>query len=229
MHQYEKHMVGYLDLLGAKSRIESDAEGEYLRVVYNCYKDARILVSSMHAAVIHPFRFKIFSDNLIVALPSDEKKLDNNHPIIALNRMSMIIGALQRNFLKQGILVRGSIALGDLFINDLMVFGDALVKAYELESNYAKFPRILVSEEVQEFDSECRFGNVEFSANRLRTDTDGLVFLDYLNYPADPITQSLIIESCKQTKKQIAKETDGRILEKLHWHLKYLDSVMPVV
>lgn len=139
--QYRKYMVGYLDLLGARRYINSDCDGEYLRTVYRCFEIAEKFADEMCKTVGEPFRTKIFSDNVIVALPCSEvSSNDNNNPTIALNRITAIVGALQRNFLEHDILSRGSITYGDLFIDNLMVFGNALIQAYELESGVAVFP-----------------------------------------------------------------------------------------
>lgn len=225
MRRYEKYMVGYLDLLGASHNIQTDSDGEYLRTVYQCYAIANKTVDNMSNTVTYPFQTKIFSDNIVIALPCGEMETNDNYPIIALNRMTAIIGALQRSFLERNILSRGSIVCGDLFIDDLMVFGDALVRAYELEGNAAIYPRVVVSEEAQKFDMLIELESNAFSANRLRKDCDGMLFLDYLNYPEDENVQSLVARSLHWTTNQISNESNSKILQKLGWHLGYLESV----
>ena len=43
---------------------------------------------------------------------------------------------------------RGGVAIGDIYHDDEAVFGPGLVRAYDIESNVAKFPRIVVDHEV---------------------------------------------------------------------------------
>lgn len=225
MCHYEKHMVGYLDILGATSYIKADSEGSFLQIIHQCYMDACEMVDLMSVAVQYPFQTKIFSDNIIIALPCAEEEFNDNHPIIALNRMAALMCALQRYFLSHHILSRGSITYGDLFIDDLLVFGDALIEAYHLEDKISVFPRVILSREAQRHDLKHTIKGNEISSNKLRVDSDGFSFLDYLNYPEDKGVQSLVNESLYWVKVRINEESDERILQKLQWHLAYLKSL----
>ncbi len=227
MQQYRKHMVGYLDLLGARRDMKSDCDGEYLRTVYRCFAIAEKFADAMCETVDEPFRTKIFSDNIIVALPCTElDSSSNNNPVIAFNRITTIIGALQRNLLEHNILSRGSITYGDLYIDSLMVFGEALIKAYELESGVAIFPRVIFSKQAQEFDVKLEFEGETVSTNQLRKDSDKLFFLDYLNFPKDNSIQSLAANSMHWVADRLNDENDIRILQKLSWHINYLESIL---
>ena len=226
MRQYEQYIVGYLDLLGAKSQMNNDADSTFLRTVYDCYKTAEAFTTNMREIIGSPFKTKIFSDNIIIALPSAGTE-PNNHPIIALNRMSAIVGMLQRTLLGRNILSRGSITYGELFIDDLIVFGKALIQAYEIESTVALFPRVVISEDAQKYDTKLEPNNRHTSVNHLRKDNDGMFFLDYLNFPEDPTVQSLVEQSLKWTEEEINRNNKMRVLQKLEWHKNYLESICP--
>ena len=62
--------------------------------------------------------------------------------------------------------------MGQLYHKRQVVFGPALVEAYELETKHAKSPRILVSDSAMEFVERHPF---------VRFDDDGCAFLDYIN------------------------------------------------
>jgi hypothetical protein len=62
---------------------------------------------------------------------------------MGLLHMLYSLTSLSFELLCLGYFVRGAIALGKLYHDDEMVFGDALVRAYELETSVARFPRIL--------------------------------------------------------------------------------------
>jgi hypothetical protein len=49
-----------------------------------------------------------------------------------------------RLLLLQGFVLRGGIATGNLFHRDHILFGPALIRAYEIEQGEAKFARVLV-------------------------------------------------------------------------------------
>ena len=60
----------------------------------------------------------------------------------------MISAIIQVQFLKHGLLTRGGIASGSYFVDDMMVWGTALVKAHSLENSIAVYPRIVVDPEL---------------------------------------------------------------------------------
>lgn len=228
MLQTQKYMVGYLDLLGGKSLICQDSEDHYLNIVHTCYQMAKEMVKCNSSFAAFPHSVKIFSDNIIVAIPSEVTMRNDNHPIFAINRMSAIMQALQRVLLKYDILSRGSIAYGKFYIDELMVWGEALIKAYELESNYAKYPRVIVQNRLIYFLEKLWLDDPDMIlwANHIKKDADGEFFLDYLNYPKDENSRNLVVTSLQTIKSKIKNENDEKILEKLQWHKNYLSSLL---
>ena len=90
----------------------------------------------------------MFSDSIILSC-----ELDNwdDFTIFAES-----LAELQSGLLEHGILLRGGVELGDLYHEDMYIFGEGLLAAYFLE-NEAVVPRILVGEKLieelnQEFD-----------------------------------------------------------------------------
>lgn len=52
------------------------------------------------------------------------------------------------NLLYQGFFVRGAIVKGRLYHDDQMVFGEALVRAYSMEQEVVRYPRIMLTSDV---------------------------------------------------------------------------------
>jgi hypothetical protein len=77
-----------------------------------------------------------FSDNLVRSSPAD-------WPGVVSVTFSMALLAL--HLLVRGVFVRGGIAVGSLHHDNSMVFGPALVEAYRLQQELARFPRIVLS------------------------------------------------------------------------------------
>lgn len=47
----------------------------------------------------------------------------------------------------KGILFRGAVVIGDLYNDKIIIFGPAMLEAYELESKKAIYPRIIIEED----------------------------------------------------------------------------------
>jgi hypothetical protein len=77
-------------------------------------------------------------------------------------------------FALEGVFLRGGIANGRHFENRRMIFSEALVRAYDLESRVAVYPKILVSPDVYKRVRACRY--------LVREDKDGSRFVDYLEW-----------------------------------------------
>jgi len=85
------------------------------------------------------------------------------------------VAYLSLTFAGQQLVLRGGVARGRHFHNRHLVFSEALGDAYELEQAVAVFPRTLVA------DSAADLARVHVPF-LLRTDTDGRVFVDYLEW-----------------------------------------------
>ncbi|PDZ55088.1 hypothetical protein CON15_23105 [Bacillus cereus] len=58
----------------------------------------------------------------------------------------LVVVHIQLEMMRKGILMRGGLAVGLLCHNDNIVYGPAMVEAYELESKLAIYPRVVVKE-----------------------------------------------------------------------------------
>jgi hypothetical protein len=107
------------------------------------------------------------------------------------------------DLLCQGFLVRGAVVKGPLYHDDSMVFGAALVRAYNFESEVAKFPRIIVVREVRE--DVLRFNPTLMDL--LRKSDDGPMFIDVLR-PVVTVGREAKITFGQPSKED--KELHGR-------------------
>lgn len=137
-YKTSRHCVAYLDILGSKNIICTDDKNEHLNKISMIFEDA-LGESKMFSENIF---VKIFSDNILLALPTDDDSRKQN--------ITNIIG-LVRNIIYEaadyGYLIRGAITEGDFFHNDIIVYGKALVEAVEMEEKYAIYPRVIVQKE----------------------------------------------------------------------------------
>lgn len=168
-------IVAFIDILGSTAAIKSDAE-KSLEMMHDAYTESMDLFDYLFEDKSVRPSVKIFSDNIIVAMP---RMGESGHgAFCAVVMMSAII---QVQFLKRGLLTRGGIASGNFFADEVMVWGMALVKAYDLESNVAIYPRVVVDPElIKELGltkENCEFRSKEWIVQ----DEDSLFVVDYIN------------------------------------------------
>ena len=67
---------------------------------------------------------------------------------IAWQMLGRWFGDIALEALGVGCLLRGGVTIGPLFHENGVVFGGGLVQAYRMESDGARYPRIIVSQSV---------------------------------------------------------------------------------
>lgn len=87
-----------------------------------------------------------FSDNFAICIEYDE--YDFYDCYYKLGRLVDIAQRIQCKFMSvYQLLIRGSIATGKLYLKNNLIYGEGLINAYLLESNYAIYPRIIISDD----------------------------------------------------------------------------------
>ena len=176
------------------------------------------------------FAFTQFSDSVVLSALADTQ--DSFEMLLQL--MLGIVDIAYSNC----IIVRGGIARGKLIHDNEMVVGPAMVDAYFLESQIAKYPRIVISEELktefevnlQEYvDSQPNLTEIP-SFNKIfkQDDVDGLWYMDYI----DPDEEFVIRHSKKdyiETLKDIARKglsnSDANVRMKYEWLERKLAAI----
>lgn len=167
MTEWTQSIVAFLDILGYKDLIKKDVHEQsgIYKQIYAVIQKAPSY-TSLPELDVHQF-----SDSIVIRTDFKNKK-ENLLEIVKATKK------IQIEFLKIGILLRGAISNGMHFSKKDFIYSEGLVSAYQKESNYAKFPRVIVDENTfllfDEMDSLKR--NKMF-----RTDNDQMVFVDYLN------------------------------------------------
>jgi hypothetical protein len=88
------------------------------------------------------------------------------------------VQALAAHFLTEGILTRGAVVHGKAYHNGRVLFGPGINEAYKLESEVAKYPRILVTDAVRR---EVRgYHEGRWESQLLKRDVDGCWFVNLL-------------------------------------------------
>ncbi len=163
--EYSQKIVAFIDILGFKNIVkESEKDNSKLELIYKSLEflkgrelsrewdlkhveieeDAQKKgVSSFDIA--SKTKCTCFSDSIVISVDYNNGE-DINKPISTLIANIANIGA---KFMKEGILLRGAIALGNLIhTSNGLIVGQGLIDAYELESQAASGPRIILSKDI---------------------------------------------------------------------------------
>ena len=194
-HEY---IVAYIDLLGVTNKIQSKDSQLAMNKLHNLYTFSVKLTRDVQIEENQDIQFKIFSDNIIIA-----KKLSNQIPqrTQEIRSLLMCAGHFQELSASDSVgwLLRGGISIGQLFIDDVMVWGEALLKSYYLEDKIANYPRIIIDSEVVSIHKEflnkvynqehrtigkiikASSVDVAIDPNNVKKDFDGIFFINYLS------------------------------------------------
>ena len=232
-HQdYEDRIVAFVDVLGFKGLVDSSKNDvKVLRNITSALSTLYEWIWKWEAdGGDSSFAFTQFSDSVVLSALADTQVSFE----MLLQLMLGIVDIAYSNC----IIVRGGIARGKLIHDNEMVVGPAMVDAYFLESQIAKYPRIVISEELktefevnlQEYvDSQPNLTEIP-SFNKIfkQDDVDGLWYMDYI----DPDEEFVIRHSKKdyiETLKDIARKglsnLDANVRMKYEWLERKLAAI----
>lgn len=164
-----------------------------------------------------------FSDSIVVSIRIED---DLNEAFSTLIANLSRIGA---QLLCDGILIRGGIDLAEVYHNDGIVFGKGLISSYELETNAAKYPRIIISKKlISELNYPLLSKNKRFPYHQyLDRFEDGCVGIHQLIFyqvhqKSSVVSESKIREGLKKSKDTIISGLDTnfetpQIYSKYRW------------
>lgn len=184
MNNYEDRIVLFLDILGFKKIIN-----ETLSKEEEIFDKTQFIIETINEMVeiseLAPKETSKnvtqFSDSIVISFKQNDIK---EIPKLFYNLQRLIANLLSRE-----ILCRGAVSYGKLYHKDNLIFGPALVDAYETESQAALYPRVILDKSVIEvmkyhytFENDNFFRKIRFDAeigSYLKTDTDDKFYIDY--------------------------------------------------
>lgn len=218
------YYICYFDVLGYKAFFENNPNEHKKFLVEMLVVIADIKSEILKKQDITEICFRSYSDNFLIFI---EKNLISEYD--ALRLLCKMIRNIQiRLLMNCYVLVRGSITVGEFFVNEQIVFGQGLIKAVFLEDKVAINPRIII-------DKDC-FDNsiIEQLAteNVLIKDSDGNFFVNYLSSVGKlKLTkgkcEALIDKHCKYhplIKEQNEILQIEKIISKYLWLLVYFNQ-----
>lgn len=174
-------ILGYSALSNAA--LETGDGLKFLRHLRNALSNAyaRVRKHSTGFGNASYFAVKVFTDNIVVGYPLHHPCHDYGEP-----EMGDILGTFaefQAGLAMEGFFLRGGIAFGEHYMDDDIVFGDALLEAVAQDKGGGP-PRITLAPSVVEaIQHQLGFyGEVSRTPHYedLLEDADGAIFLNYL-------------------------------------------------
>jgi hypothetical protein len=186
--KYEERYCAYVDILAFRGLIAGLGDG-------SVGLDAiRKLLSQIHE---HNPQFIGLGDNDFQAQSiSDAVALSTRLTASGLSILFDTLCRLSLALLYEGYFTRGAVCRGRLYHDPKMVFGDALVKAYTLESEVARYPRIMLAKDVV---TDALGSNLRtYFADHIKQAEDGPFFLHFLQ---DLQTQCALANEAQLTSR----------------------------
>src|ERR1019366_4505768 len=152
MENYGDHIIAFVDFLGFKEALRDPERTEkLLRLLKHVAElkgefsiQSKDDGSGGKQTLVRP-AISVASDNVIISYPASELKEHGLAAVIPATMMSRLIAYVAWNGFESRLLVRGGVAFGPLYHSGDVVFGPALVDAYETEREVAIYPRIALS------------------------------------------------------------------------------------
>ena len=216
---FDQHVIAYIDFLGSKERMKKEDSYDslhLLQILLEGIKKKASFITNIN--FIDEFSTKIFSDNMVIAQKIKEESL-SDQIISMINLLSLL---QFEAFFQFGFSLRGGITIGELYIDDSVVWGTGLIDAYQIENNLANYPRVIVSQSVIDAYEKCQEKSINIFA-MIKQDKDGYWFVDFLT-AAPNITLIPQISASLVQKAYMCVEKDDRVKQKINWVISYFNS-----
>lgn len=215
----DDYYIAYLDILGYKNIIAKDENDEFLKNLKHVFTQLETSIEFTNIfSKNSKFKLRIFSDNVVICYKiTDLASSDMD----ALGSLVSFIGALQGFLLMYGYTSRGAITSGQIYWDNLFLFGKGLVDVYNLENKQAKYPRVIIDNELTKlYEKLQKISNPDKYPELLKQEYYYIDFYKYIKPNTRDFPQIKIEEKLEEYKSC----TDDDIRTKLEWLIKYHNS-----
>lgn len=176
------------------------------------------------------WEYKCFTDNVVFGCPPDPIDSEGD-----FGSVFTTAGFHQLAMTLAGFFVRGGMTLGPLHMSENIVFGQAILDAYTLETKVADVPRIIIDKATMEeiYPHLKAYGLVIASPHdeAIFVDEDGRFFLNYLDHLIDGASAEDIEFKAFEDHRdlilaRIYSATDARVKAKYEWSARYHNHVI---
>lgn len=192
MNYYHERILAFIDVLGFREAIGKTVEcinGKVIeklaetQIIDNLFDEINYQISIKY---LFPEERKIidqitsqFSDSIVISY-SKENYIHH----IFQDAYFLCVKAMESGFLLRGAIVLGKVIHSE---KDKKLFGPAIIKAYEMENKKAKYPRIIIDENVFNIAKKnylnCTNPDAEYDGlmKLVSKDYDNLYYINYID------------------------------------------------
>lgn len=212
----DEYYIASIDLLGVKDILRFDEADIHLNSIYNIFHSWFRIIKDDISFDTKQLEIKAFSDNLVLAIKSDTCR--------AADKLLDTVAYMCFHFLRNGYKPRGGITKGNVYIDDVFVWGKGLLDAYLIESNDAIYPRIVLDDCVlKDATSHC------IETLVCTDEKDNKKILNFFrcfgrsekSWPAD--IDSILVRLRKELE-ELDIETNQSIANKLKWLIRFAEK-----
>jgi hypothetical protein len=229
--RYEKRVVLFIDFLGFKEHVVRTTKDPEFLAVLAAAMDVIGQIGADNQDLCRSQRVTQFSDSIVVSFRIEERS--------AVFWLLHDIATVVLDLARRGFLVRGAVTVGDLLHTKKHLVGPAMVEAYEHESKFAKFPRVLIDEKVLDVARKARSEDhsqkeeEEYARSFITRDNDALNFLEYVSFKSVVAVVGVpderygpYLARIGELIRQGLSSEDPRVLEKYLWlHRQYVAAI----
>ncbi len=179
---YENRICCFIDILGFKQHLNQTINpfGEdnitKIKLIKSILDLSKNITSDKGISESKVVTY--FSDSIVISYKYDEES-QLFFTLLNLLYVSMELA-------NKGFLTRGGVAIGKLIHINEVIFGPALVDAYNIESKISKYPRIIVDKDVikkgllYHSKNHTQEDEKEYIMDIVTEDEDGYYYIDYI-------------------------------------------------
>jgi hypothetical protein len=221
-NKLQEYFCIYLDILGYSNRLE-DLNDKELKTEFDNFIKCVVTENSFleEFGKIIPYKIKLFSDNIFIALPVTKETINDFH--LTLKH----ILDYQKSLIESNYFIRGGITKGILYVDEKIIWGKALVDAVKIEKD-AVYPFISISKDIISLfiENDLLSDVNEFLDVPIIEIIEGKYFLDYLQTTihlqnGEPKTYYTFLQNHRYLVKYNLANSKGKIFEKYNLLAKY--------
>jgi hypothetical protein len=159
--KHEEQFTAFIDFLGF-SEVSKDTDNstrlkilDLLLSLSELRGEFDVQSTAQETGKMHQYRpvISTFSDHIVFSCPLEPISTVTGHDehgtaVVVMLMFNRLLTRIAAAALRIGFLLRGGATIGKLYHSRGVVFGEALVEAYEIESHTAIYPRVVLSSKI---------------------------------------------------------------------------------